>query len=143
MDDDKFGNGYPVSAIRLTGKRSFHSLSSSEHKRLRKLTTSPINGHEALAMYIGYIEEIVIASLEEWGSINGPIEFFCEIRKVTFKVITHIFLGSCSDSTLGLMEKYYVDMFEGVKSAAINIPGFAFHRALKAKPSFFFPIASF
>ncbi|KAJ0112438.1 hypothetical protein Patl1_03459 [Pistacia atlantica] len=64
MDDEKFGVGHPESIKQLTGKRLFHSISSAEHKRLRRLTTSPINGHEALAMYIG--DSINLESLEKY-----------------------------------------------------------------------------
>ncbi|XP_022738261.1 ent-kaurenoic acid oxidase 2-like [Durio zibethinus] len=132
-DDEQFGLGYPVSTKRLTGKKSFHSIPNSEHKRLRRLTTAPINGHEALAMYIGYIEEIVINSLDEWASMKEPIEFLNEMRKVAFKVITHIFVGSSAESILASVEKHYTDLNYGLKSAAINIPGFAFYKALKAR----------
>ena len=130
-DDEQFGLGYPVSTKKLTGKKSFHSITNSEHKRLRRLTTAPINGHEALAMYIGYIEDIVINSLDEWSSMKEPIEFLKEMRKVAFKVITHIFVGSSAESILGSVEKHYTDLNYGLKSAAINIPGFAFYKALK------------
>ncbi|XVF13575.1 hypothetical protein REPUB_Repub08aG0219100 [Reevesia pubescens] len=132
-DDEQFGLGYPVSTKQLTGKKSFHSIPNSEHKRLRRLTTAPINGHEALAMYIGYIEDIVIHSLDEWSSMKEPIEFLKEMRKVAFKVITHIFVGSTAESILGSVEKHYTDLNYGLKSAAINIPGFAFYKALKAR----------
>ncbi|XP_017972617.1 PREDICTED: ent-kaurenoic acid oxidase 2 [Theobroma cacao] len=132
-DDERFGLGYPVSTKQLTGKKSFHSIPNSEHKRLRRLTTAPINGHEALAMYIGYIEDIVINSLDEWASMKEPIELLKEMRKVAFKVITHIFVGSSAESILGTVEKHYTDLNYGLKSAAINIPGFAFYKALKAR----------
>ncbi|XVE65259.1 hypothetical protein DITRI_Ditri07aG0166800 [Diplodiscus trichospermus] len=132
-DDENFRLGYPLSTMQLTGKKSFHSISSSEHRRLRRLTTAPINGHEALAMYIGYIEDIMINSLDEWSGMEEPIELLNEIRKVTFKVITHIFVGSSAEQILGSVEKYYSDLNHGLKSAAINIPGFAFYKALKAR----------
>ncbi|MBA0796584.1 hypothetical protein Gohar_007344 [Gossypium harknessii] len=130
-DDEQFGLGYPLSTKQLTGKKSFHSIPNSEHKRLRRLTTAPINGHEALSMYIGYIEEIVVNSLDEWSSMKEPIELLNEIRQFTFKVITHIFLGSTAESVMGSVEKRYADLAYGMKSAAINIPGFAFYKALK------------
>ncbi|XP_031259390.1 beta-amyrin 11-oxidase-like [Pistacia vera] len=133
MDTEQFALGYPASTKHLTGKKSFHSISVSEHKRLRKLTTSSITGNEALAMYIEYIQNIVITSLDKWARNDKPIEFLTEMRKIAFKVITHIFLGSDSDSILGSVEKYYTDILYGLKSSAINIPGFAFHRALKAR----------
>ncbi|KAB2070641.1 hypothetical protein ES319_A08G168800v1 [Gossypium barbadense] len=130
-DDEQFGLGYPLSTKQLTGKKSFHSIPNSEHKRLRRLTTAPINGHEALSMYIGYIEEIVVNSLDEWSSMKEPIELLNELRQFTFKVITHIFLGFTAESVMGSVEKRYADLNYGMKSAAVNIPGFAFYKALK------------
>ncbi|KAK8998633.1 hypothetical protein V6N11_084020 [Hibiscus sabdariffa] len=132
-DDEHFRLGYPASTKQLTGKKSFHSIPNSEHKRLRRLTTAPINGHEALSMYIGYIEEMVVNSLDEWSSMKEPIELLNEIRKLTFKVITHIFVGSRAESIMGSVEELYTDLNYGMKSTAINIPGFAFHKALKAR----------
>ncbi|PPS02865.1 hypothetical protein GOBAR_AA17804 [Gossypium barbadense] len=135
-DDEQFGLGYPLSTKQLTGKKSFHSIPNSEHKRLRRLTTAPINGHEALSMYIGYIEEIVVNSLDEWSSMKEPIELLNELRQFTFKVITHIFLGFTAESVMGSVEKRYADLNYGMKSAAINIPGFAFYKALKPWPRY-------
>ncbi|XP_021890083.1 beta-amyrin 11-oxidase-like [Carica papaya] len=132
-DDQHFALGYPASTKQLTGKRSFHSVSHAEHKRLRKLTSSPISGHTALSTYIPCMEDIAMTSLDEWASMQRPIEFLNEMRKAAFKVITHIWLGSHDDSTRKLMEKYYIDFSCGLKAVAINIPGFAFHKALKAR----------
>ena len=131
VDGERFGLGQPAATMQLTGKKSLHSISSSEHKRLRRLTTGPINGHEALSMYIGYTEEIVIDALDEWSSMNKPVEFLKAMRQVTLKVITNIFVGSSAESIIGSVEKHYPDFNYGLKSAAINIPGFAFHKALK------------
>lgn len=82
-------------------------------------------------MYIRHIEDIVVSALDEWASMDRPIELLSGTRKVAFKVITDIFLGSSSGSVLDLAEKLYVDVTHGLISAAINIPGFAFHKALK------------
>jgi ent-kaurenoic acid hydroxylase len=117
----------------LIGKRSFHDISNAEHKRLRKLTTSPINGHKALARYIDLIEGIVINSLEEWADMEQPIKLLTELRKVAFKVITNIFISTHSESVSSSVENLYGDLNAGIKSHAINLPGFAFHRALKVK----------
>ncbi|XP_022777075.1 beta-amyrin 11-oxidase-like [Durio zibethinus] len=133
LTDERFAPGYPVSVKKLLGSKSFHGVSHLEHRRLRKLTTAPINGHEALAIYIGYIVDIVISALEEWASMNRPIEFLKEMEKVTFMVFTHIFIGSGAESIRESMKKYHNDFHHGLLSAAYNIPGFPFHKALKAR----------
>jgi ent-kaurenoic acid hydroxylase len=132
-DDERFKLGYPKTTTILTGRKSFHGISNAEHKRLRRLTTSPINGHEALAGYIDLIEGIVINSLEKWASTKPPIELLTELRKVAFKVITNIFISTHSESVISSVENLYSDLNAGIKSQAINLPGFAFHRAFKVK----------
>lgn len=139
-DEEQLKLGYPASTMALTGKRSFHGISNAEHRRLRRLTTAPINGHDALSMYIGLIEGIAVKQLEELSSMERPCEFLTEMRKFAFEVITTIFVASESDGAdhhhhhhvdLGLVENLYTDLNRGIKSLAINLPGFAFHKALK------------
>ncbi|KAJ1414598.1 Cytochrome P450 [Sesbania bispinosa] len=134
-NEEQFRLGYPASTMALVGKRSFHGISNAEHKRLRRLTTSPINGHEALSMYIAIIEGIAVKHLEDMSSMNSPCEFLREMRKFAFEVFTTIFIASDDDShvDLGLVQDLYTHLNRGMKSLAINLPGFAFHKALKAR----------
>jgi len=129
-DDDKFTTGWPRSAIELIGKRSFISMAFEEHKRLRRLTSSSINGMEALSLYLTYIEKNVRSSLETWAKL-GQIEFLTEIRKLTFKIIMHIFLSSESEPIMEALEREYTALNYGVRAMRINIPGFAYHKAFK------------
>ncbi|KAM3705233.1 hypothetical protein ACJW31_03G065400 [Castanea mollissima] len=88
-NDEHFTLGYPKSTNLLGGRISLHSVSNEEHKRLRRLIASPINGHEALTMYIQHTEYIAIDSFDEWASMKQPFEFYTEIKKATFKIMTH------------------------------------------------------
>ncbi|TKY59576.1 Ent-kaurenoic acid oxidase 2 [Spatholobus suberectus] len=108
-------------------------MSYEEHKRLRRLTSSSINGLEALSLYLTYIEENVKSSLEKWVNM-GQIEFLTELRKLAFKVTMHIFLGSeCRDYVMEALEKEYITLNFGIRAMRINLPGFAFHKAFKAR----------
>ncbi|XP_004308741.1 PREDICTED: ent-kaurenoic acid oxidase 1-like [Fragaria vesca subsp. vesca] len=131
-DDDAFQPGWPAATVELIGKKSFVSIPFEEHKRLRRLTAAPINGHEALSMYIPYIEEIVISSLEKLATM-GQMEFLTQLRKITFKIIMYIFLSTESESVMEALEKEYTNLNYGVRAMAINFPGFAYHKALKAR----------
>ncbi|XP_061373178.1 ent-kaurenoic acid oxidase 2-like [Gastrolobium bilobum] len=131
-DDDNFILGWPRSTVELIGKKSFIAMSYEEHKRLRRLTSSSINGFEALSLYLVYIEEIVKSSLEKWANM-GQIEFLTELRKLTFKIIVHIFLGSEGNAFMESLEREYTALNFGVRAMRINIPGFAFHKAFKAR----------
>jgi ent-kaurenoic acid hydroxylase len=75
----------------------------------------------------------VINSLDEWASINKPIEPSTEMKRAIFKVMTDIFMGSVNESTFSTTQNLFNDFFQGIVSMAIDIPGFAFHKAFKVK----------
>ncbi|GMH17184.1 hypothetical protein Nepgr_019025 [Nepenthes gracilis] len=131
-DDENFQLGWPASTIELIGKKSFISISYEEHKRLRKLTSAPINGHEALSMYIPYIEDTVKSALQRWARM-GELEFLTAVRRLTFRIIMHIFLSSESEQVMESLERDYSALNYGIRAMAINVPGFAYHKALKAR----------
>ncbi|KAF6167302.1 hypothetical protein GIB67_043163 [Kingdonia uniflora] len=132
MDDEQFGPGWPKSTLELIGKKSFIGISYEEHKRLRKLTAAPVNGPEALSMYMEYISKTVISALEKWSDM-GEIEFLTQLRKLTFRIITYIFLSSEGDPVMEDLEREYTALNHGVRAMAVNVPGFAYHKALKAR----------
>ncbi|TYI23753.1 hypothetical protein ES332_A06G186600v1 [Gossypium tomentosum] len=131
-DDDAFKPGWPTSTVELIGKKSFIGIPYEEHKRLRRLTSAPVNGHEALSIYIPYIEDIVISTLDKWSKM-GKIEFLTQLRKLTFRIIMYIFLSSESEEVMEALEREYTTLNYGVRAMAINVPGFAYYRALKAR----------
>ncbi|WOL05462.1 ent-kaurenoic acid oxidase [Canna indica] len=132
MDDEHFIPGWPASTRQLMGKHSFVDIVNEEHKRLRRLTAAPINGFEALNTYLFFIEHTVISTLEKWAGM-GEIEFLTELRRFTFRIIMKIFLSEEGESEMQMLERVYTDLNYGVRAMAINLPGFAFHRALKAR----------
>ncbi|KAK9065389.1 hypothetical protein SSX86_016772 [Deinandra increscens subsp. villosa] len=131
-DDDAFKPGWPTATLELIGKKSFVAISYEDHKRLRKLTAAPVNGHESLSIYMQYIETKVETALEKWSQM-GQIEFLTQLRKLTFQIIMYIFLSSESEDVMEALEKEYTTLNYGVRAMAINIPGFVYHAALKAR----------
>lgn len=129
-DDEAFKPGWPVSTMNLIGKNSFVGISDEEHRWLRKLTSAPVNGPEVLSLYMKYIEDNVVIALEKWAGM-GKIEFLTELRKLTFRIIMYIFLSSESEEVMEVLEREYTVLNYGVRAMAINIPGFAYHSALK------------
>ncbi|KAK9716231.1 hypothetical protein RND81_06G219700 [Saponaria officinalis] len=134
-DDSTFGPGFPESITKLMGKRAFHGISHDEHKRLRRLTSATFSGQQALSTYLKHIEQVVIESLHDWCSMSRPIEFLTEMRRIAFKVIMYVIAGekSIDCSVMEALEKEYTTLNRGLKSMAIDLPGFAYHNALKAR----------
>ncbi|KAI3743804.1 hypothetical protein L1987_56871 [Smallanthus sonchifolius] len=132
MDEDTFQQGWPDAAIKLAGRKSFIGISNEEHKRLRKVTKAPINGHEALSIYVPNIEANVVSALEKWSQM-GRIEFLTELRRLTFRIIMYIFLNSEVEHIMEALEKEFTTINHGFRAICINIPGFAYHEAFKAR----------
>ena len=132
MDDEHFVPGWPATTTELIGRKSFLVIPYERHRRLRRLTAAPINGHDALSTYLTFIDKTAADSLEKWSSM-GEIEFLTEIRRFTFRIIIHIFLSSGVDSVMHSLEKFYTDLNYGMRAMAINLPGFAYHKSLKVR----------
>ncbi|KAL6606349.1 hypothetical protein ACP70R_042002 [Stipagrostis hirtigluma subsp. patula] len=133
MDDDAFVTGWPKATVALIGPKSFVAMPHDEHRRLRKLTAAPINGFDALTAYLPFIDRTVTSSLRAWSDAGGPVEFLTELRRMTFKIIVQIFLGGAGDATMRALERSYTELNYGMRAMAINLPGFAYHRALRAR----------
>ncbi|XP_057450445.1 beta-amyrin 11-oxidase-like [Lotus japonicus] len=133
-DDENFKLGYPKSIKELARCRPMTDVSRAEHRHFRRLITAPIIGHKALAMYLERIEDIVTNSLEELSSMKHPVELLKEMKKVSFKAIVHIFMGSSNNQhVIENIGTSFTDLYNGMFSIPFEVPGFAFHKALKAR----------
>jgi ent-kaurenoic acid hydroxylase len=130
-DDVNFKLGYPKSIKELAKCRPMIDVSNSEHRHFRRLITAPIVGHKALEVYLERLEDIVINSLEELSSMKHPIELLKEMKKVSFKSIVHVFMGSSNENIIKNIGSSFSDIYNGMFSIPINAPGFTFHKALK------------
>lgn len=136
VDDQHFKAGYPRSFMKLIGSELIATFNPEEYKRVRRLATAPIVGHNALADYIDGIEDVIMNSLEEWSSMNHHIELLKELKEVTFKVMIGIFLGFNNNSIIAKVGHLFTVMSNALISLPVNVPGFAFHKALKVRVSF-------
>ncbi|XP_027336886.1 beta-amyrin 11-oxidase-like [Abrus precatorius] len=133
QDEENYKHGYPTSTQELTRSRPFEGVAGAEHKRIRRLVTAPIVGQHMLVKYLERIENIVINSLEELSTIKHPVELLTETKKISFKVIIHIFLGSYNEGIVTKVGDLFTVLFDGLFSVPINAPGFTFNKALKAR----------
>lgn len=134
MDDEGFVTGWPKATVELIGPRSFVAMSYDEHRRLRKLTAAPINGFDALSAYLPFVDATVTSSLRAWAAEPAAeLEFLTELRRMTFKIIVQIFLGGVDAATGRALERSYTDLNYGMRAMAIDLPGFAYRRALRAR----------
>ncbi|WJX91911.1 hypothetical protein P8452_73627 [Trifolium repens] len=132
-DDENFKFGYPKAIKELNKCRPMINVSDSEHRRFRRQITAPIVGQNTLAVYIERIEDTVINSLEELSSMKHPIELLKEMKKVSFKTIVHVFMGSSNENIIKNIGSSFTDLYNGMMSIPFNAPGFTYHKALKSR----------
>eukprot|EP00252_Welwitschia_mirabilis_P025591 TRINITY_DN806_c0_g1_i1.p1 TRINITY_DN806_c0_g1~~TRINITY_DN806_c0_g1_i1.p1 ORF type:complete len:405 (+),score=58.17 TRINITY_DN806_c0_g1_i1:38-1252(+) len=132
MDDTNFIPGWPKACEELVGRKSFACIAHEEHRRLRKVTAAPISGPEALSQYLGWIEKTIVSSLH-WWSKQDRVELLNELRKMTFSIIRYLFLRYETQEEIDALEREYSTLNMGVRAMAINLPGTAYNKALKAR----------
>lgn len=134
MDEEHFVLSFPKSLTDLTAKRTFHGVTRRQHKLLRQITTGSIIGHEALSMYVDYIKEIAVAAFDKWASREEPIELINEMRKYASQVIMTVITGTKIDQKwFDMAETEFSVFFDGIFALPVDLPGFSYHRALKAR----------
>ncbi|KAL3499856.1 hypothetical protein ACH5RR_038949 [Cinchona calisaya] len=135
LTDERFGAGWPKSVSDLVGKRGLHGVSNQERKRLRQLIATPVASPEALSLFIGYVDEIAKNTFDTWERKEEPFEFLTEMRKTAFTVMMNIILSDevHDEKELNRMANDYTLLSHGLKAMTINLPGFAYHRALMAR----------
>ncbi|OEL27506.1 Cytochrome P450 88A1 [Dichanthelium oligosanthes] len=122
MDDDRFINGWPKATTALIGQKSFNIIPRDEHRRLKKLTATPISGSEALSSYLGFIDQTVVSSLRWWSShAAGEVEFLTELRCMIFEIIVQIFMGRIDVATRQALQSSYTHLNQGLRAMAINL----------------------
>ncbi|MCD9646508.1 hypothetical protein HAX54_036394 [Datura stramonium] len=134
MDEEHFVLSFPKSLTDLTARRTFHGVTRQQHKLLRQITSSSIIGHEALSMYVDYIKEIAVAAFDKWSSREEPIELLTEMRKYASQVIMTVIMGTkIDDKWFDMAETEFSVFVDGIFALPVDLPGFSYHRALKAR----------
>ncbi|MCD7451915.1 hypothetical protein HAX54_014104 [Datura stramonium] len=126
MDEDNFDRGL---------SNSTNTDSNQEDKRLRRVTTTHIRTHGSVSYYFDRINEIMKNSLENFAAKEKPIYLFSELKKPAFEVLMLILIGGyeASQQLLDIVFAETAILIRGFHGMPINLPGFAYHRAMKAQ----------
>ncbi|KAL5550925.1 hypothetical protein UlMin_001101 [Ulmus minor] len=99
-----------------------------------RLTATPISCQKAFSVYHEFIKHVIETSLDELAKAEKPVEFWTEIRKMAaFKIIVYIFVSYESGPMIELKGEKNAILNHRLRSMTINLPGFAYHKALKAQ----------
>lgn len=118
--------------MRLAGGRSFLMLRGDDYKRLRRLATSSISSPQTLKRVVTSVERMTQEALAKW-SHEGEVLLAPELLHLTFDIISSMI----ASTSPGQETKDFCDDFklvsQGLRALPLNIPGFSFYGALKAR----------
>lgn len=134
MNENKlFQCSYPSTISGILGKWSMLVLVGEEHKRMRSIALNFMSTTKLKDFFFEDIEHHVLLTLQSWeeGRILSAQE---EAKKFTFNLMARqiVSFNPGESQTHELMRDYYTFM-KGVIAPPLNIPGTAYHRAIKSR----------
>ncbi|MQM20983.1 hypothetical protein Taro_054014 [Colocasia esculenta] len=121
---------FPPSKEKLIGPEALNFNHGSYHSTLKKLVRATFLPG-SLRSAIPEIERMVLANLPSWE--NKIISTHVEMKKFAFDVAMLAAFGSCGDIEKESIKELYLRVHGGYNAMPFNLPGFPFHRAMKAR----------
>ncbi|KAK1320287.1 Abscisic acid 8'-hydroxylase 1 [Acorus calamus] len=124
---------YPPSKECMIGPWALNFHQGIYHSRLKKLIQATFLPSSIQAI-VSVIERIILGLLPDWE--NKIINAHSEMKRFSFDVaMVAIFGSELKDIDMEKMRDFYYRIHEGYNSMPINLLGFRFHRAMKARQS--------
>uniref|UniRef100_A0ACD5XBH8 Uncharacterized protein n=1 Tax=Avena sativa TaxID=4498 RepID=A0ACD5XBH8_AVESA len=127
---DSFGIRWP--SPELVGVASVSNAEGAQHARLRGFIVAAINQPSSLRRIAQAVQPRVTAALLSWAD-RGTITAATEIRTVTFDNICETFVSMKPSPLTAKIRQWFAGVVAGVRATPWDIPGTAFHRALKCR----------
>lgn len=139
---------YPKSMTALTVANSLLTVDEEEYKVVRRQLLGKFLGPESLLRYVGNMERNSLEHLNKhWVVKDETGEEICtqdKLTRFTLGFILELCFGLTQKTSTAEIEKLahaFQVWSSGLLSCPINLPGFVFHRALKARVVLFDLIA--
>ncbi|KEH17088.1 cytochrome P450 family 90 protein [Medicago truncatula] len=123
FSDDNFKQEW--STVELLGRTSMMAVHGIAHMRVRNFVLNAINRPKSLSRIATFVQARIVTTLQSWAQM-GKI-------KLTFDNIGKLFLSKEPGPFLNSLDKLYEGMVPGLRAYPLNIPGFAYHHALKCR----------
>ncbi|XP_077220400.1 ent-kaurenoic acid oxidase 2-like [Tasmannia lanceolata] len=122
--------GWPSN--QLLGNSSVAVIDGLSHKKVRRHLMEAFNSPRGLKAFVSTAQPIFNSAFEDWAS-KGRIVAYDETKTATFSNICDMLVSFKSKTQLERMESLYRGLMAGIRAMTINVPGTAFHHALKCR----------
>ncbi|XP_057969444.1 abietadienol/abietadienal oxidase [Malania oleifera] len=126
-----FQSSYPKSFRDLVGKNGVITVHGEQHRRLHAIASNMMRLDKLKLHFLKDIQTVMLQTLNFPNNQVILLQDAC--RKVAINLMVNQLLGVSTDSEINEMARLFSDFVDGCLSIPINLPGFAYHTAMKAR----------
>ncbi|PKU77391.1 abietadienol/abietadienal oxidase [Dendrobium catenatum] len=129
-----FQSSYPKSFRDLVGKNGVIVVHGEQQKKLHAIAVN-IMKLEKISSNSSFLSDVQMIMLQTINSLsdNEVVVLQDVCRKVAINLMANQLMGVSSESEINEMACLFSDFVDGCLSVPINLPGFAYHTAMKAR----------
>ncbi|AEE35445.2 putative abieta-7,13-dien-18-ol hydroxylase [Arabidopsis thaliana] len=127
-----FQSSYPKSFRDLVGKDGVITVHGDQQRRLHSIASSMMRHDQLKTHFLEVIPVVMLQTLSNFK--DGEVVLLQDIcRKVAIHLMVNQLLGVSSESEVDEMSQLFSDFVDGCLSVPIDLPGFTYNKAMKAR----------
>nr|AYM55641.1 cytochrome p450 [Croton stellatopilosus] len=131
-DGKVFGSKYPKSFRDLVGKNGVITVQGGQQRKLHGIASNLMKLDKLKSQFLNDIQWVLVQTLDKFQ--NNQIICLQDVcRKVAINLMVNQLLGVSSESEINEMAKLFSDFVDGCLSVPVNLPGFTYYTAMKAR----------
>ncbi|KAJ7970121.1 Cytochrome P450 family protein [Quillaja saponaria] len=127
-----FQSSYPKSFRDLVGKNGVITVQGEQQRKLHGIASNMMSLEKLKFLFLNDIQMVMLQTLSNFGD-NQVISLQNVCRKVAINLMVNQLLGVSNEAEINEMAQLFSDFVDGCLSVPINLPGSAYHIAMKAR----------
>ncbi|RZC71528.1 hypothetical protein C5167_034724 [Papaver somniferum] len=127
-----FQSSYPKSFRDLVGKNGLITVHGEQQRKLHAIASSMMRLDK---LRVHFLKDIQMVMLRTLNNLQEDQTYLLQdvCRKVAIELMVNQLMGVSSESEVNQMAGFFSDFVDGCLSVPINLPGFTYHTAMKAR----------
>ncbi|KAJ6402273.1 hypothetical protein OIU84_014375 [Salix udensis] len=127
-----FQSSYPKSFRDLVGKNGVITVQGEQQRKLHGIASNMMRLEKLKFHFLDDIQLVMLQTLNKFDS-NQVILLQDVCRMVAINLMVNQLLGASTETEIKEMAHLFSDFVDGCLSLPVNLPGFAYHTAMKAR----------
>ncbi|CAK9328883.1 unnamed protein product [Citrullus colocynthis] len=128
-----FQSSYPKSFRDLVGLNGVITVQGEQQRKLHAIASNFMRINKLNFSFLKDIQTIIIHSLTTFHDGHQVISLQDACRKIGINLMVSQLLGVSSESEVNEISQLFYDFVDGCLSFPVNLPGFAYYNAMKAR----------